>query len=347
MIRAVWASPSIDDVPSFYRGWGPLCNLLKRFPDLALYHNNQFNWANTRMADVFCFARNWTEGCVAAMQMCKAQGKFVWTDYDDSFIHCPPSNPNYEQLENCHENLWKIMNLADVITVSTEALKEDFVEVHEKVFIIPNAYDDDLFGEFPDPPERTKRVLWRGSQTHDEDLIQVCDQLIRVAHSPVAKDWEFVFMGYNPLFITARLPKVRVIPPLDIMKYFATLRVLAPSIMIVPLADNKFNRAKSNIAWLEGTYAGAMTLASNLPEFRRQGVLLTEASNFGRDLAQAMYSANQDPQYVQTHWKYSADDIKTNKLILSEVNDARKAIISGGTQRSRMDRSRRPYLPVL
>lgn len=37
--------------------------------------------------------------------------------------------------------------------------------------------------------------------------------------------------------------------------------------MIVPLEDNSFNRAKSNIALIEGTLAGATVMATNLPEF--------------------------------------------------------------------------------
>ena len=33
---------------------------------------------------------------------------------------------------------------------------------------------------------------------------------------------------------------------------------MAPSCLHVPLHDNPFNRAKSNIAWIEGSYAGAV-----------------------------------------------------------------------------------------
>jgi hypothetical protein len=55
------------------------------------------------------------------------------------------------------------------------------------------------------------------------------------------------------------------------MKYFEILMELKPEIMIVPLQQNKFNECKSNIALIEGTLAGAVILAPNLPEFREAG----------------------------------------------------------------------------
>jgi hypothetical protein len=53
--------------------------------------------------------------------------------------------------------------------------------------------------------------------------------------------------------------------------------------MFVPLVDNEFNRAKSNIAWLEGTWAGAKTIASDLPEFNKPGVTVYKPGELPRN----------------------------------------------------------------
>ena len=54
----------------------------------------------------------------------------------------------------------------------------------------------------------------------------------------------------------------------EVPRYFQNLRRLKPTYCFVPLYDDVFNRCKSGIAWLEGTYAGAVCLASALPEFQ-------------------------------------------------------------------------------
>jgi hypothetical protein len=41
----------------------------------------------------------------------------------------------------------------------------------------------------------------------------------------------------------------------------------------VNLYYNQFNLCKSHIAWLEATFAGAVTIAPNWPEFNRLGVV--------------------------------------------------------------------------
>lgn len=345
MIRVIYASPTNTDTPSFYRGWGPLCQLLKTMPEMALGKTNQFDWATIRQADVFCFTRNYTEGCVRAVEMCRAQGKFVWVDYDDSFLHVPESNPNYESLKDSRENVIEIAKLANVITVSTQALREDFSFVRHKVFVVPNAYDNDFLGDMTiDPTKRDKVVIWRGSATHDEDLAPITSELVNYINSEAFVGWKIYFMGHNPAYITSQIKdtqRVQVVPPKDIVQYFANIKALNPAMFIVPLKDTAFNRCKSNIAWIEATYAGAMTIASNLPEFRRPGVLIAEEAHFVNTLAWNVKRANDNDTHVAEHWKFSRDAIYgENKLLLTEVNNARKQIILNGAKISRGEMGR-------
>jgi len=50
--------------------------------------------------------------------------------------------------------------------------------------------------------------------------------------------------------------------------YFERLLSIAPHYIVVPLENCDFNKGKSNIAWLEGTLAGAACISrSEMPEF--------------------------------------------------------------------------------
>jgi hypothetical protein len=76
-------------------------------------------------------------------------------------------------------------------------------------------------------------------------------------------------MGENPFF----LQKYAKIPTRDMVQYLHYIQQLRPKLFIVPLIDHQFNRAKSNISWLEATTAGAVCLATDLPEFVRPGII--------------------------------------------------------------------------
>lgn len=329
MIRAVYACPSITDSSSFYRGFGPLTALCDQIDDLALYNFTQLDWANLRMVDVVFTSRMYSDNCVKACRMIRGLNRLLWIDYDDNFFCIPKHNPCYETLKNAAPEIMAILDLASVVTVSTEGLYKTYSQFSKNVQIIPNAYDDVCFGTLPyRQNERKKTIFWRGTSTHDDDLLPIAQQIVEVANSELCKDWCFVFMGHNPRYITDNIKQGRVFhfKEMDIIEYFNKLNLLMPAIMIVPLKDTEFNRSKSNIAWIEGTYSGAMTLASNLPEFRKPGVSLTDQDVFGRDLSQLIAKCNEDMKFIQEPYHASYTWIR-EELSLTKVNKKRESII--------------------
>jgi hypothetical protein len=84
-------------------------------------------------------------------------------------------------------------------------------------------------------------------------------------------------MGYQP----HKINKYIEVGWLDMYDYIKYIKELRPRILFVPLVDNLFNRAKSNISWLEATTAGAVCLATDLPEFVRPGIInFSNSRNF-------------------------------------------------------------------
>ena len=138
--------------------------------------------------------------------------------------------------------------------------------------------------------------------------------LIKAPDNP---DWAFTYMGYNPWFLQKQ-ENVAFVPALDVIDYFHSVSTLAPMIAQVPLHDTSFNRSKSNIAFIEGCYFGAVCL---IPEWwgKIPGTIsYTDSDSYERGL-QSMLSGELDLKKMN---KLGWDYIKKNHL-LSKVNKLR------------------------
>jgi hypothetical protein len=104
--------------------------------------------------------------------------------------------------------------------------------------------------------------------------------------------------------------------------YLARLSQIAPRYGIVPLTDNAFNRSKSNIAWLEMTWAGAVCLVPHWPEFDHPGAMTYEPGEFLAKL-ESLVSMPEDLLLLvrKEAWKW----IQANATLAS-VNDYRNDI---------------------
>lgn len=325
MIRVNYASPSIVDSCSFYRGFGPLSELTKANDGFSLYHVNELNWATLNQIDVLSLPRVYEQQTYGALKMAINNFKPVWIDYDDNLFCVPRSNPSFAHFANKESILAQAAELASAITVTTEALYKTYKTYNKNTFIIPNAYNDQMFGPLPHHkgPKR-KLLVWRGSNTHDEDLVPIADDLVAVVKSPEFSDWKILFIGYNPTYITCRVPADRVLyrDAMDIIDYFRYLPTLNAAMMVVPLADTEFNRCKSNIAWIEGTVMGAAVYASDLPEFRKPGIQNVSRGTLARTLLEAITQANKNGDFLQERYETSRAFVEEN-LYLSKVNQLR------------------------
>jgi hypothetical protein len=106
---------------------------------------------------------------------------------------------------------------------------------------------------------------------------------------------------------------------MHIIDYFKFFSELNPNIFIYTLKDTPFNRAKSNISWIEATYAGASVIAPEfLPEFANMpGVityneLMDSVFENVKDLNKGLAITN------DLSWKYISQN-----LLLSQVNNQR------------------------
>lgn len=286
--------PNQDDATSYYRAIGPFGRLKRELSDLHIIpFVPEWKWSTLSLCDIAFLQRPFLPQHLTMAQIAKNCGVPVWADYDDDLFSVPQDNPVFQTYgsEVIRKAVAEVTALADVVTVSTETLAAKLKPLNKNIHVIPNALDEHLpvFKREREPTPVQKLVFWRGTNTHQKDLMTVAPELIDTARA--FPDVTFKFLGYNPWFITEQMgPKQAVVAPaIDIMEYLNFLKAVQPPLTIVPLHNSEFNRAKSNIAWLETTMAGSAVIAPNLPEFRQPGVITYDTSAlFGAHLTAAL-----------------------------------------------------------
>lgn len=327
--------PNDVDATSFYRGMGPLGAMERQFEHLKfVYDAPKYNWATLFTDDVLFLQRPYRPDHLQIVQMAKNNGKKIWVDFDDDLFTVPVSNPAYRIYgnEETKKTIARIISHADHVSVSTPQLKRALQErgpqpLNKNVTVVPNAYNspalDHIYRRFPKKLDRQKIVMWRGSSTHHKDVAEYMDVLVDVINAH--KDWSFLFQGDKPWFLYEKLGDNAIFgESLDPIEYFHMIRQLQPRLMIVPLHDSEFNRSKSNIAWIEGAFAGAACLAPDWEEWHRPGILNYSSRETFRDTLEGFLNGRYEADsLVEQSWEFILRD-----LDIKVVNEKRLQILN-------------------
>lgn len=327
MIKILVSTPIDYDSTSFYRVWGVLHNLTRKMNgrlQLDNFKTTNYTWAQLAGYKILFLHRPYSAQAYQLAGYCKTIGVKIWVDFDDNLFNLPPENRAYDNYDLEVKKLMRsTLELADIVTVSTQPLKNFFAEalkVTAPIEVVPNALNDDLF-KLPTAPNTQVNYTWRGSETHAADII---DYLQEIYEAMSANNHLWHWLGYRPYMLMRHFmhPKLSYYKPSDPIPYHTTLQSIAPWLMHVPLTDNALNHSKSNIAWIEATYAGGITLAPAWPEWLRPGVInYTTPEQY----KQHLINLPTEQQHAN-HWQQSADFINEH-LLLSRVNEQRQDII--------------------
>lgn len=340
--------PMRNDATNFYRGIGPISQICRTNPSFEVFdatlNNIEFSWATLAPYDVVFIQRPVLQAHLEFVQIAKNCGKPVIVDYDDDVFNIPEHNPRYEQYKNLGVYTEEIIKAADVVIVSTQAIRDSFSDrlgtgIQSKMFVIPNAYNDIMMGRLKtrNQDDQQKVIFWRGGDTHKKDLEPYIDEILAVIHK--YPDYKWAFFGYNPRWLTEHPidpERLLLFPYQDIFTYFRTLMDLSPQIMIVPLYDEKFTRARSNISWIEGTMAGAAVLGPKIPEFERDGICQYESS---KDFRHRLEQLIEDSELRQSYYSESLASVPK----LSEVNEIRRDTLAMAMDFSALQVLKRPF----
>ena len=299
MIKILLVSPFSKDANSYYRALGPWNYLAKQNRKRRYRHTQDLDAANVpeveiRVAqdsigvqgiawdvvdqfDLVFMHRPCRNEDITIMKVAYNLGVPVWVDYDDWLFDVPYWNPVRGQYMNpaVHQAIAMCIGCADVVSVSTAALYDKLKLVNPNVVILPNMYREDLYKyRASQPPERKNAFAWRGTATHDMDLLSVKDGW------KMLPDKVTFFGGpYWGLLSEMRQGSYDVVGAQDPFLYMKAIYDFAPKVMLVSLVDNLFNRVKSNIAYQEALHAGAVCVAPDMLEWQRPGVITYEPGN--------------------------------------------------------------------
>lgn len=306
---------------------GPISALAKQTEDFQFHYKDrkEVAWSDLIIHDLMIMQRPFGNSALNVMQLCRDLGVKTWLDFDDNLIAVPESNPAHAVYSDpeIRNSILKICKMADVITASTRELASIFAVVNKNVKLIPNGTPDSIYWKHRDKDRRNvKMIFWRGTRTHNEDLMEYLDAMVSVSER--YPDWKWVFVG-EPYFAVKKALKGKAgfVSGIEMPAYFHYIASQHGEIGIVPLADHSFNRCKSNIAWQEFTTMGAATVAPGWEEWTLPGV-----SNYSSPstFIDALASLIEDENLRLERAQVSRRELEKNWL-LSKQNSLRLALL--------------------
>lgn len=202
----------------------------------------------------------------------RRRGVPVLLDLDELLFDLPPEHPRHRDWADKQAELAELIRAADAVTVPTLPLQAALAELHDKVIVLPNYLDDNVWA-FPDnsaPPQAdTLTIGFAGRPGHEADLDALRDALL-MTENEYGSRVRFRFLGCAPKWIAELGDLASQSGFVDDYRwqYPAALRASRIDIGLAPLRQTSFNRAKSHIRYLEYAAAGITGIYADLPPYQ-------------------------------------------------------------------------------
>jgi glycosyltransferase involved in cell wall biosynthesis len=232
--------------------------------------------------DVVVFQRPGRAAMGAWMQECVRRGVPTLVELDDDLFNIPRHNAahTFWEFKETKRNFQYILTETDHVIVSTRPLAQ---AVEEKMgwasgqhtTVCYNHLHPAVWGEealkLVGPYQTSGAVVigWQGSRTHDTDFKEVLPALAQILKE--RPEVLIRFFGCIPSSVRGVIPEDRFqwSKGVEFTVYPVTMRYLNFDIGIAPVTDSRFNRAKSNLKWLEYSALKIPCVASKVYPYGR------------------------------------------------------------------------------
>jgi len=179
----------------------------------------------------------------------------------------------------------EIMNLCDEITVTCDFMKDYYKSkiANQNVTVIPNYVPRFWMGNFYNKEKLLKnlndnknkpRILYNGSAAHfdvdnrvkqHDDFYHVNEAIIKTR-----KKFKWIFIGAasQTLIPYIKSGEIEFHPWCKLMDYPYFIDKLNVQMMVAPLADNTFNKSKSDLKYLEGACYGIPVACQDMVTYK-------------------------------------------------------------------------------
>lgn len=239
----------------------------------------------TKQADIVVFHRPEDERKLELARILKKQGKKIVFDNDDTYKdHESVKLNDYFTKERVARGLAKVNSItdafiieADLVTCTTETLAQEYRKLNTNVKVLPNCVDPFYFDEPLRNEEDVVRIGITGSIITSTDLDVVAPIIRHYEHDPRVR---LVCFGLPPNRLDN--PKVASVyrdeykfmdsanvewhPAVKADVYYDKINSLKLDMMLIPREDNYFNRAKSNLKFLEASMLEIPCICQSFPD---------------------------------------------------------------------------------
>lgn len=198
---------------------------------------------------------------------------------DDNLVDLHQNEPwQFFPNHNQRSAVRLFLRKADLVMVSTPALRSRFLTLNPDIVVIPNALDETLFPTRDVALGREQKgpftIGYMGTLTHTEDLMLVVEPLRELLRAnPDSLRLELLGVTTEPRIreLFSGLP-LKILSPGTNVAYERFVRwaqeFLRWDLAIAPLEDRLFNRFKSDIKFLDYALLGFPAVCSNVEAYR-------------------------------------------------------------------------------
>lgn len=204
----------------------------------------------------------------SALREISRMGVPIVFDLDDSFLQIPFDHPDGADFRQTFPYFRWMLKQADLVTVSTAHLVQALQPFSARpMTVMPNMVDWEWFDSAPRVRADLCNLVVSGTSSHRADWALIEQPLLDLLAERPGRV-QLTFFGDLPERFKAH-PAVQAVGfEKNYERYAALLRGLDAHIALVPLLDTDFNRAKSNIKWLEYSAAGIPGIYSDVEPYR-------------------------------------------------------------------------------
>jgi len=245
-----------------------------------------------------------------------------------------------------------MMSMCDEITVTCDFMKQYYMDKtgNKNITVIPNypprawldQYDELTVEKNYSKRKKKPRVLYAGSGAHfdvdnnvnqQDDFGHVCDTVLKTMNK-----YQWIFIGAFPRRLSqyVKQGKVEFHNWTYLMDYPRLVQKVKPNVMVAPLADNNFNRAKSDLKFIEGCALGAPAICQDLCtyenaffNFTTGDEMVDQIDHVMSDKSFYMKQVRKGRQHIETRWLENPQNLdKYKELYTLPYADPNRKLIN-------------------
>ena len=203
----------------------------------------------------------------------------VILDLDD-YWRLPPNHMNYQHYEKNSERIEENIRIADMVTVTNQALYDRVKPFNSNVHIFPNALPFGRNQFIEDRRQSDKiRIFWAGGVTHEPDIAMLRNPVKKLKQfagsiqmvlggftdtDPVSKwYWDRMFSAFTA---GGTLPYMKL-HGTGVSNYMQMYE--HADIMVIPLEESEWHACKSNLKILEAASKRIPCIVSNVAPYNQ------------------------------------------------------------------------------